>query len=177
MGGKTGRANQKATASYGIIEIGIALYALSVPLLFRLIDYFYAFIWEQFHPGFYAFSLWRFVLSCLVLLVPTTLMGATLPILSAALLRTPSHQPTAVTRLYTCNLVGAIFGTIVAGFFLLPTLGVRLTIFTAAAINLIVGVAAILIDRRDLRSPARDETVEIDRKDEESPRGMKCTRK
>src|SRR5918997_6787625 len=56
---------------YGIIEIVIALYALAVPLLFRWIDYLYAFIWEQFRPGFYAFSLWRFVLSCAVLLVPT----------------------------------------------------------------------------------------------------------
>jgi spermidine synthase len=157
--GKLAGRIRRPLRAYGIIEIVIALYALGVPLLFRLIDYFYAFIWEQFHPGFYAFSLWRFVLSCLVLLVPTTLMGATLPILSAALLRTPSHQPTAVTRLYTCNLVGAIFGTIVAGFFLLPSLGVRLTIFTAAAINLIVGVAAIIIDRRDEKSPAPEVAV------------------
>ncbi|HJU54773.1 MAG TPA: fused MFS/spermidine synthase, partial [Pyrinomonadaceae bacterium] len=120
-------------------------------------DHLYAFIWEQFHPGFYAFSLWRFLLSSLVLLVPTTLMGATLPVLSAALLRSPHHKPTAVTRLYTCNLVGAIFGVVVAGFYLLPALGVRLTIFTAAAINLVVGLAAIVIDRKDEQAPARDE--------------------
>jgi spermidine synthase len=167
--GKLAARIKRPLRAYGIIEIGIALYAICVPLLFRLIDYFYAFIWEQFRPGFYAFSLWRFVLSCLVLLVPTTLMGATLPILSAALLRSPHHKPTAVTRLYTCNLLGAIFGTVAAGFFLLPFLGVRLTIYTAAAINLVVGLAAILIDRRDLRNPAPDETAEIDRKDEDSP--------
>src|SRR5205085_9740443 len=98
---------------------------------------------------------WRFLLSCLVLLVPTTLMGATLPVLSAALLRAPGYKATAVTRLYTCNLLGAIFGTIGAGFFLLPTLGLRLTISTAAAINLIIGIAAILIDGRVERSPLR----------------------
>lgn len=158
--GKVASRIQRPLHAYGLIEIGIALYALAVPFLFRGIDYLYAFIWEQFHPGFYAFSLWRFVLSCLVLLVPTTLMGATLPILSAALLRSPDHQPTAVTRLYTCNLIGAILGTVAAGFFLLPSLGVRLTIFTAAAINFIIGIFAILIDRRDERKPARTETVE-----------------
>jgi spermidine synthase len=146
--------------AYGIIEIAIALYALAVPPLFRWIDYLYAFIWEQFRPGFYAFSLWRFVLSCLVLLVPTMLMGATLPVLSAALLRSPHHTQTAVTRLYTCNLVGAIIGTIGAGFLLLPMIGVRWTIFTAAAINLIVGIAAILIDRMDEKAPARAEDFE-----------------
>lgn len=153
--GKLASKIKRPLHAYGIIEIGIALYALGVPFLFRGIDYLYAFIWEQFHPGFYAFSLWRFVLSCLVLLVPTTLMGATLPILSAALLRSPDHKPTAVTRLYTCNLIGAIVGTIAAGFFLLPSLGVRLTIITAAAINFFVGIFAIIIDRKDERGPAR----------------------
>lgn len=146
--------------AYGLIEIGIALYALAVPLLFRLVDYLYAFIWEQLHPGFYAFNLWRFILSCLVLLVPTTLMGATLPVLSAALLRSPDHQATAVTRLYTCNLLGAIFGTLAAGFLLLPSFGIRLTIFIAAAINFIIGVAAIIIDRKDEQTSTQHETIE-----------------
>ncbi|HYE64561.1 MAG TPA: fused MFS/spermidine synthase, partial [Pyrinomonadaceae bacterium] len=132
---------------YGILEIGIAFYALVVPVLFGWIDHLYALIWEQFHPGFYAFSLWRFVLSCAVLLVPTTLMGATLPVLSAALLRSPRHTSTSVAWLYTFNLVGAILGTIAAGFLLLPSFGVHATIWTAAAINFIVGLAAFLIDR------------------------------
>jgi spermidine synthase len=155
--GKLAARIKRPLRAYGIIEIGVALYALAVPLLFRSVDYFYAFIWEQIHPGFYAFNLWRFVLSCLVLLVPTTLMGATLPVLSAALLRSTDHKPTAVTRLYTCNLVGAIIGTVAAGFLLLPSFGIRLTIFTAAAINFIIGVAAIIIDRRDERSsPTRE---------------------
>jgi spermidine synthase len=171
--GKLAARIRRPLRAYGYIEIGIALYAIAVPLLFSLIDHLYAFIWEQFHPGFYAFSLWRFLLSCLVLLVPTTLMGATLPVLSAALLRTPGHRPTAVTRLYTCNLLGAILGTVLAGFFLLPTLGVRLTIFTAAAINFLIGVAAIVIDRRDEKAVPKDaaapaQSVILDDDDEQN---------
>jgi spermidine synthase len=158
--GKLAPRIKRPLRAYGLVETAVALYAVAVPILFRLVDHLYAFIWEQFHPGFYAFSLWRFLLSSLVLLVPTTLMGATLPVLSAALLRSPRHQPTAVTRLYTCNLVGAIFGVVLAGFYLLPALGVRLTIFTAAAINLLIGLAAIVIDKRDERAPARDEDAE-----------------
>ena len=151
---------QRPLRAYGIMEIAIAVYALAVPLLFRLVDYLYAFIWEQFRPGFYAFNLWRFVLSCLVLLVPTTLMGATLPVLAAALLRAPNHKATAVTRLYTCNLAGAIVGTIAAGFLLLPSLGIRLTIFTAAAINAVIGAFAINIDYRDKQVASAPESVE-----------------
>ena len=145
--GRLGARIERPLRAYALIEVGIALYALAVPVLFRLVDHLYAVVWEQFRPGFYAFSLWRFVLSCAVLIVPTTLMGATLPVLSAALLlRSPAHTPTSVARLYTCNLVGAIFGTLAAGFLLLPLFGVRATIWTAAAINIVVGLAAYIID-------------------------------
>ncbi len=137
---------------YGLMEIGIALYALAVPLLFRLVDGLYVLIWNQFHPGFYAFNVWRFVLSCAVLLVPTTLMGATLPVLSAAILRTRMHASTSIARLYTCNLVGAILGTLAAGFMLLPTYGVRVTIWTAAVVNIFIGLAAFVVDRRGVKN-------------------------
>lgn len=146
--GRLGARIKRPLRAYALIEAGIALYALAVPWLFDLVNYFYALVWAELHPGFYAFSLWRFVLSCAVLLVPTTLMGATLPVLSAALLRSPVHTGAAVARLYTCNLVGAIFGTIAAGFLLLPALGVARTIYTAAAVNIIVAFGAFLIDKR-----------------------------
>lgn len=134
--------------AYALIEIVIALYALAVPFLFGLVNYLYALIWEQLHPGFYSFSLWRFVLSCAVLLVPTALMGATLPVLAAALMRSPEHTAGSVARLYTCNLIGAILGTIAAGFLLLPNLGVSGTIYTAVVVNIIIGLCAFLIDLR-----------------------------
>ncbi|MGI8898354.1 MAG: fused MFS/spermidine synthase [Pyrinomonadaceae bacterium] len=133
--------------AYGLIEIGIGLYAIAVPFLFGWVDNIYALIWQQLQPGPFAFSVWRFALSSLLLLVPTTLMGATLGVLSAALVRSPGFESTSVTRLYTRNLVGAICGTIAAGFFLLPTLGVRATIYTAAAINILLGMVAIFADR------------------------------
>jgi spermidine synthase len=134
--------------AYGIFEIGIALYALAVPLLFALIDNLYAVLWHHFHLSFFVFGLLRFLLSCVVLLIPTTLMGATLPLLSAALLRSQGTTATSITRLYTRNLVGAICGCLAAGFFLLPALGMRWTIYTASVINLIIGIVAIIADRR-----------------------------
>lgn len=152
----------KPLKTYGLMEIGIALYALLVPLLFRLIDHVYALIWQQFHPGYFTFSLWRFLLSILVLLVPTTLMGATLPVLAAALVRSSGRDANSVTRLYACNLAGAILGTLAAGFVLLPLLGVRTTIAVAAALNVIVGVIAIALQRRSRSHAAVAEQVEID---------------
>jgi len=148
LAGRLAQKIKKPVAAYGWMEIGIAVYALLVPFLFSVIDNLYAPIWQQLQPGFFAFTLLRFALSCLLLLVPTTLMGATLPVLSAALLRAADHDSNSVTRLYACNLVGAILGTLVAGFVLLPGFGVRTTIIIAAAINVIVGVLALTIQRR-----------------------------
>src|SRR5688572_28292563 len=132
----------KPVSAYGWMEIGIAVYALLVPFLFQAVDDLYAYIWQQLQPGFFAFTMLRFALSSLLLLLPTTLMGATLPVLSAALLRASGHDSNSVTRLYACNLAGAILGTLFAGFVLLPTFGVRVTIIIAAAINIIVGAVA-----------------------------------
>lgn len=151
LAGRLAHRIRKPLSIYGWIEIGIAAYALLVPFLFRWVDNLYALIWQQFQPGFFTFSLWRFALSCLMLLVPTTLMGATLPVLSAALVR---YGSVAVTRLYACNLVGAIVGTLAAGFILLPALGVQMTIVIAAAINLVVGLVALGLQRRLIVTPS-----------------------
>src|SRR5829696_1940838 len=139
---------KKPLSTYGWMEIGIAVYALLVPFLFQWVDHVYALIWQQFQPGFFAFSLWRFFLSGLVLLVPTTLMGATLPVLAAALVHSAGRNSNSVTRLYACNLAGAILGTLAAGFLLLPALGVQKTIAVAACMNVVVGVVAIVLQRR-----------------------------
>jgi len=157
LAGRLAHRIRKPLSVYGWMEIGIAGYALLVPFLFRWVDNLYALIWQQFQPGFFTFSLWRFALSCLMLLAPTTLMGATLPVLSAALVR---HGSTAVTRLYACNLVGAIVGTLAAGFVLLPMFGVRTTIVIAAAINVVVGLVSLSLQRRPIE-PAPVESAVV----------------
>jgi spermidine synthase len=157
--GRLGARVRRPLRAYGLMEIGIAVYALAVPFLFSLIDNLYALVWTEFRPGFYAFSLWRFVLSCAALLVPTALMGATLPVLSAALLlrRSRALSSNAVARLYTCNLAGAILGTLAAGFVLLPLVGLRATIWTAAFINIIIGVVSVLADRGEAQYGTGDD--------------------
>ena len=186
LAGRVGAKLERPVRAYGLLEIGIALYALAVPLLFALVDNLYAILWQHFHPSFLVFSLWRFLLSCLMLLVPTTLMGATLPLLAAALLRRHGPTSTSVTKLYTRNLVGAICGSIAAGFLLLPSLGVRATIYTASVINIIIGIVAIVADRRapvaasDFRNLTEDDTEEPSTNTESSqttnePRGAKIT--
>ena len=133
---------------YAIIEIVVGVYALAVPLLFRWADLVYVRAWQSLQPGFYGSAATRFALASIVLIIPTTLMGATLPVLARAI-SASSPRSISVTSLYTVNLVGAIAGTIAAGFFLLPGLGVSLTIWIAALTNLFIGIGALLLDSRD----------------------------
>src|SRR5882757_6332870 len=65
-----------------------------------------------------------------VLFIPTFLMGGTLPILVRGLTR-EDELGARISRLYWVNTLGAVFGTLLAGFVLLPSLGLRLTITCA----------------------------------------------
>ena len=161
---------KRPVRAYALIEIAVGLYALAVPSLFRGIDRVYAQVWQYFHPGSYGFAFSRFLLATMVLLIPTALMGATLPVLVAALQRSSANIAGAIARLYTWNLTGAILGVIASGFFLLPYFGVRATIWIAATVNLAIGLAAFLLDSRsagiqtERAEPIQDSEGDINRR-------------
>ena len=132
---------------YGLLEIGIGLYAIAVPFLFEQLVPVYRFIWNQFEPDFFVFSLLRFLFVLAVLIVPTTLMGGTLPILSKFLVTREESIGLSVGSLYAVNTFGAVAGTALTGFVLIPSWGTSRTIMLAAGLNLVVGLAAFLVWR------------------------------
>lgn len=128
---------------YAALELIVGLYALAVPWVFEGIVPLYQWTWLNFHPQFYAFSLLRFVLVFLVLLVPTTCMGATLPALSKFYALSPAPSLALnVGRLYAVNTFGAVLGTLAAGFWLMPQWGLNQTVWTASGTN--VALAALI---------------------------------
>lgn len=133
---------------YGALEVGIALSALAFPFLLELggkvIGAFYVTGGEG---TFYVFSLIRFVITFLLLLLPTTMMGATLPVLSRALARDEGVVGRAVGGLYALNTVGACLGVFLAGFFLIERFGLSGTKVIAVAVNVGVGLLAMAVGR------------------------------
>lgn len=127
---------------YAALELVIGAYALLLPWVFQGMAPLYEWVWAQFHPQFYTFSLLRFGLAFLVLLVPTTCMGATLPVLAKFYALAPGRFSLNVNQLYAVNTTGAVIGTLAAGFFLMPQLGLAHTVLTASATNF--GLAALL---------------------------------
>ena len=80
-------------------------------------------------------SLTRFVLSFLILLVPSFLMGGTLPIISRFFIQRFESLGTGVGSLHGVNTLGGATGAFCAAFLFLTWLGVRETIYVAAAVN------------------------------------------
>ncbi len=123
---------------YGSLEAGIGLYALATPLLWLLIDLltigFYRFV----SPSFFIALLFKFVIAFAALVVPTFLMGATLPVLSKYFVTKDDEVAKQVGLLYGLNTLGAVVGVLFSGFFALQTFGVWQTVYLTGALNLII---------------------------------------
>lgn len=74
--------NRDALLAYGLLEGGVGLYGLLVPTLFALTQRAYIYLYNLVEVSSAVFSVVLFLLSFLVIVIPTALMGATLPVLS-----------------------------------------------------------------------------------------------
>lgn len=118
-----GRAADRRTGAallrlYGLLELGIALSAAAVPLV---------------HVA--------------VLIIPTTLMGATLPVLTRYLSESSSAAPGEAGRAYAINTLGGVAGTLATGLWLIPSLGLRATTWIAVGLNLAIATASLALAR------------------------------
>src|SRR5262245_59479992 len=110
---------------YALIQLGAGLCALLVPLAIAQLTGLYVWVDRQLAPGFYAFNLMRFGLAALALLIPTTLLGGTLPVMSQLLARQEERRGGDLGALYAANTFGGVLGACAAGLFLIRWLGVQ----------------------------------------------------
>jgi len=128
---------------YAQLEMGIG--ALAVLILFGLPVLGNLYVANVGH-GFGGI-VFRALLCAICLLPPTMLMGATLP----AIARWVDATPEGVSWLgffYGGNIAGAVFGSLLAGFYLLRVYDMATATFVAAAINAAVGAIALLLAAR-----------------------------
>jgi spermidine synthase len=138
---------------YGWAELGIGAFAIAFPLVTAACDAIFVAAVQVESPLAWSFGI-RIVLALLLLLVPTTLMGATLPLLTEHFKRGPEGGGGwRVGYLYGINTFGAAVGTLLASLVGIELLGVRGTSWVAAAINLAVGVWALRAGRDASATP------------------------
>src|SRR5689334_322144 len=138
------RSGGKLLALYGLLEGGVAISALLVPVLIAASEPLFRVLWSA-APAVYA--LCRVLLVGIILLIPTTLMGATLPILARFLTSSLDSAGREAGRAYAINTLGGVLGTLAAGFWLVPDLGLRLTTLIAVLLNLGIAVASWTMSR------------------------------
>lgn len=125
-------------ALFGSMELGIAAFGVASLPLFRWVATYMA--------GAPAGQ--TFLLAFLLVLVPTMLMGATLPLLVTQLVRISGHVGRSVGMLYFVNTLGSAAACFAAALYTMPALGMQGSVWLAAGMNAAIGTAVLALHFR-----------------------------
>jgi len=159
IGGKFAHRVKRPLRAYGLLEGAIGAYALAIPWLLEASTFAYRWMFSELVETPALFAAARFLAAFVVLLLPTTLMGASLPLVSQWTARAGGFFETRVGLLYGMNTLGAFSGTVLAGFVLLPTFGLSLTNSSFAMANFILCAVVLLCEPR--MNPGKEEPRDI----------------
>lgn len=142
---------------YGWLELGIGMLAMATPLTFAAMEQAYLYLHGELEPSFWQAALLRFVLSALLLLPPTIMMGGTLPVLSKVFLdERGGNTARSISLLYFINTLGAVLGTLAAGLLLLQLMGIQALLIAAGLVNIGIFVYARRLPRLNRAAPATE---------------------
>jgi len=127
---------------FALLEFGIGIYGLIILALFKILPSIYLSL--LFVPGF---QFIQFVLCFVVLITPTTLMGGIWPVINRAYVDMDKLGKD-VGLLYSFNSFGCAFGSIAAGFLLIPLLGIWRTSLLTAFLNFLVAILVLNFGER-----------------------------
>ena len=133
---------------YGLLELGIALSALLFAGLMRVYPAIYATLAQGRDGATLYLTIVRALFSVVALIVPTVLMGGTLPVLSRFISRQPENLRSHLSFLYGFNTLGAVLGALTAGFVFLRVYSVTATLLIAVATNVVIGLASLALQKR-----------------------------
>jgi spermidine synthase len=146
--------NQKCVMVYGCCNLGIAAFALASRFLF----YDLLFLRLQYLAQSLLVTLGIVFLS---LLIPTVLMGISLPMLSKAVNRSTVGAASLIGWLYGLNTLGSGLGTLVSGWYIIGTLGYDKTVYLGAVLSFTVGMSALILAPRFSRQNFSDPKLQV----------------
>jgi spermidine synthase len=145
------RADRHANpaALYGLLELAIGGFGVLSPWVVKGIGAAYLGLARGLEPALWAGTAIKFIFAFTVLLVPTFLMGGTLPVLTRAFARDRSEELRGELALfYGLNTVGGFAGCLLAGYVLIEFVGLRGSLLATGAVNLALGATALGLARR-----------------------------
>ena len=148
IGGRAADRVRRPLVWLGIAEALIGVTALATPFALDMLQGAYAAVHPSLNSSPLTLTIVRLAMSFVVLIVPSALMGATLPLVVKSSLREAEGLGGRVGVLYATNTAGAIGGSLLAGLVLIPRAGIQSSFLIAAALNVLVAVAAVALGRR-----------------------------
>ena len=150
---------RKALVAFALLELGIGAFAacscwLYYDVLYRRAAWLYQSLWAA-APA-----------HVLALLLPTTLMGMSLPFLVRAIVREGETKSGTIGYLYAINVVGAALGSLLTPWALLRLFGIEGAVLAAAAANAATGIGALGL--RALFPPPDDTPAPVARETDEA---------
>ena len=130
--------------AYVILEILVGLYGMSTLFTLTNLDKIYVPLLATMDSDFYLLTAARFVMAFIVIGVGAFLMGGTLPVISRIIIKEQETIGEQFASIYAVNTFGAVFGVLLAGYFLIPELGLRSGIGIAAFINFAIAAVCFL---------------------------------
>jgi len=127
---------------YGGLELLIGVYCLFIPSLFGWLTESYVALYYRLQLGTAGLTTLRVGLSSILILVPSFLMGGTLPAIARFLAARRSDFQSELDRFYALNTLGAASGVLISTYALIPVLGIRGTIVIASSINILIAIAS-----------------------------------
>ena len=127
---------------YTLAEVTIASTGVGLVYLLPILGAILAPWLSPFLDHQWILNLFRFLIAFSLLVIPSTAMGVTLPVLTKVLTRTDRNFGRVLGRLYGWNTLGAVMGTVVAELYLIRILGIHGTAFVAGTLNLVAALVA-----------------------------------
>ncbi|MGQ0550661.1 MAG: fused MFS/spermidine synthase [Armatimonadota bacterium] len=130
--------------AFGVLELLIGLTAAASLLIAPHLPFIYMRLFPVFKDAFGWTLGVQIGLTAAIALVPALLSGATFPAVVGSLGGTERRVGRTIGCAYAANTVGTVLGAFLAGFVLIPAVGLRATIVLGVLANLAAGVASLL---------------------------------
>jgi spermidine synthase len=153
--GKRAENTRRPLAFYAQLEFLIALSAALTPALIWLIRAAYIASGGTFAMGAFAGTIVRLLLAAIVLVIPTLLMGGTLPAMARFAVSDEDGSRRGLALLYGMNTLGAVAGAVLGTFFLFERFGNHTTLYLACILNAGVAGMAWLMSRAETLQESR----------------------
>ena len=129
---------------FAYISMVIAFFSMIVIMSYEYLKEFYFFVFNNTN-NFYIFEATLFFACFIIILIPTILMGANFPLAVRIFSRDNEHRGEDTGIVFSFNTAGGILGSFVAGFFIIPNIGLWQSSLVASVIYIVIGATFLFV--------------------------------